>query len=343
MFRLLLICIISSLIFSCNSSKYAVNKRFSLVEVQTILSDSLLNIRALEITDGKVVIGTSSGKTLIKSQKDSFFRDLVQKDTVNNPNFRSLAFSDDNVFTLSIGNPALLYKNGVLVYKEENENVFYDSLDFWNNLEGIAIGDPLDGCLSIIITRDGGENWKKISCNLLPISINGEGAFAASDTNISIIDDFVWVATGGKESRILFSPDKGKSWKVFNTPIIQGLETTGIYSVDFYDKNIGFAIGGDYTKPKVAISNKIKTIDGGKTWTVVAQNKSPGYRSCVQFVPDSNGKSLVAVGFNGIDYSSDFGENWVHLSDESFYTFRFKNKSEAYAAGKGRVAILKFK
>jgi hypothetical protein len=63
----------------------------------------------------------------------------------------------------------------------------------------------------------------------------------------------------------------------------------------------------------------------------------------VQFVPNSNGKGLVAIGFTGINYSSDMGENWTELSKESFYTFRFKNDSIAYAAGKNRVAKLTFK
>jgi photosystem II stability/assembly factor-like uncharacterized protein len=216
-------------------------------------------------------------------------------------------------------------------------------MDFWNDQEGIAIGDPTDDCMSIIITRDGGETWTKLSCDDLPKAKEGEAAFAASDTNISIVGDHTWVATGGKTSRILYSPDKGKTWDVFETPIVQGKETTGMYSIDFYDENNGFAIGGDYTKPNDTLNNKIKTTDGGKTWQVVANGKGPGYRSCVQYIPNSNAKELVAIGFKGIDYSNDSGETWKHLSDEGFYTIRFLNDSVAYAAGKGRVSKLTFR
>ena len=70
----------------------------------------------------------------------------------------------------------------------------------------------------------------------------------------------------------------------------------------------GFAIGGDYTKPNNQHSNKIRTNDGGRTWEVVAQDQNPGYRSCVQYVPNSNAMGLVAVGFEGVDYSSDAWE-----------------------------------
>ncbi len=158
-----------------------------------------------------------------------------------------------------------------------------------------------------------------------------------------LVGDNTWVATGGKASRVLYSPDKGKTWEVFDTPIIQGKETTGIYSIDFYDESNGFAIGGDYTKPEDNESNKIRTTDGGKTWELVAQNQEPGYRSCVQYIPNGKGNELVAVGFKGIDYSNDSGTTWKHLSDEGFYTIRFLNDSIAYAAGKGRISKLTFK
>ena len=229
------------------------------------------------------------------------------------------------------------------MYYENHEKAFYDAMDFWNDKEGIAIGDPTDNCMSIIITRDGGDTWNKLSCDVLPKAKEGEAAFAASDTNIAIIGDKTWVATGGKASRILFSPDKGKTWEVFNTPIVQGLETTGMYSLDFYDQNNGFAIGGDYTKAGDSTANKIRTQDGGKTWQLVAQNQSPGYRSCVQYMPNREAKELVAIGFKGIDYSNDAGESWKHLSDEGFYTLRFVNDSVAYAAGNKRIAKLTFR
>jgi hypothetical protein len=52
---------------------------------------------------------------------------------------------------------------------------------------------------------------------------------------------------------------------------------------------------------------------------------------------------MVAVGFKGIDYSSDGGVTWQHLSDASFYTIRFINDTEAFAAGKAGISKLIFK
>lgn len=319
----------------------------SKLEIKHLITDSILSVRALEVNENRVVAATAKGDVY----SDIGFQGVLKKedywkftsDSLRNNNFRSLAFQDDKNFTLSIGNPAKLFCNGSLVYFETHDKVFYDAMDFWNAKEGIAIGDPTDGCMSIIITRDGGNTWSKLSCDTLPKTNESEAAFAASDTNIAIVGEHTWVATGGKSSRILYSSDKGYTWEVFDTPIVQGKATTGIYSIDFYDALHGFAIGGDYTKPDENTANKIRTIDGGKTWEIVGADQAPGYRSCVQYVPHGDGNELVVVGFKGIDYSSDGGLNWKHLSDESYYTLRFVNDSLAYAAGKGRISKLTFR
>jgi hypothetical protein len=342
------------LFFSCAEKKIAIkqqsNKAITTVTIDQIFSDSI-SIRAIAVTPkndliyggNKTTIGHYNAKTNVQT---SLLKGKVP-DSLN-LSFRATAYNNGNIFGISIVNPAMLYKISAdktvrLVYKEAHEKVFYDAIAFWNKKEGIAMGDPTDDCLSIIITRDGGNTWQKISCDQLPKAIDGEAAFAASNTNISIVGDEVWIATGGKVSRILYSADKGNIWNVYETPIIQGLETTGMYSIDFYDAKNGFAIGGDYTKADGNEANKISTSDGGKTWKLVAQNSGPGYRSCVQYRPNGNAKELIAVGFKGIDYSKDAGNTWTHLSDEGFYTIQFVNDSLAYAAGKNRIAKLTFK
>ncbi len=330
-------------LFSCETEEKRIP--FLTVEIETIYEDSL-SIRAIELIGSNLSFAANDGfignidlntnKVYATNQKyDSIF-----------PEFRAIAHTTEDVFVLSAGNPALLYKTGdsgkfELVYKEEGENVFYDAMTFWNETEGIAIGDSMNGCLSVIITRDGGQTWKKQDCSILPEAIEGEGAFAASNTNIKIIGNKTWVAT--TNGNILYSENKGKSWEFISTDFVSEESTQGIYSIDFYDENIGFAIGGDYTQPEVANANKAVTKDGGKTWTLIANGKAPGYKSCVQFVPNDKSLGIVALGFTGISYSADMGATWQQLSDEGFYTLRFKNDSVAYAAGKGRVSKLTFK
>lgn len=334
-------------IISCKEKEekliYPVNE----VTVQVLYEDSV-SIRAIALSNKDVAFAGSKGKFGLYSSTTQKTGVNTQRYDTLTPNFRAAAFTSNDFFMISIENPALLYKTGddgnmTLVYKEEHEKVFYDAIHFWNDREGMAIGDPTDECLSILITRDGGYSWKKLDCSVLPKTMEGEAAFAASNTNIAMVGEYAWIATGGVKSRIFFTPDKGENWEVFDTPIIQGLATNGIYSIDFYDENRGVAIGGDYTDPDNNERNKIITNDGGRTWKLLAEGTGPGYKSCIQYIPGSNAQKIVAVGFTGISVSNDGGNRWKHLSDEGFYTLRFLNDSIAYAAGKGRLARLTFK
>ena len=361
--NLVLIVLTVSLFFPyIQKEKNIIQRKISKVEIETIVMDSTLNVRALEIVDSMgIAYLTSKGEfgMILQNAVFNHIDSLKNRSFYNHKiklphdslklNFRALAATKTKGFGITIGSPAFVYKldadleKNKIVYRENHEKAFYDSMELWNDQEGLAIGDPTDDCMSIIVTRDGGETWNKLSCDIIPKAKEGEAAFAASDTNIAIVGDKTWIATGGKASRILYSPDKGYTWVVYETPIVQGKETTGMYSIDFYDELNGFAIGGDYTKAADSTANKIRTQDGGKTWQLVAENQSPGYRSCVQYIPNSAGNELVAIGFKGIDYSNDSGNTWKHLSDEGFYTIRFLNDSIAYAAGNRRISKLTFK
>lgn len=335
------------IVISCKKSETFNPRNFETIEIETILEDSLLSVRVIDILNDKSLAFASNNGAfgLYNPFKKSWQISIQEYDSLQ-LEFRSIAHTTTDFFMLSVGNPALLFKTGNqgkmdVVYLEEHPKVFYDAMAFWNDKEGIAIGDTTDNCLSIIITRDGGSTWKKIACNDLPNGIIDEGAFAASNTNITIVGDNTWVAT--TTGRVYYSKDKGLTWNVIQTPIVNEKETEGIYSIDFYDELNGFAIGGDYTKPDDNTANKIVTKDGGNTWVLVAEGQNPGYRSCVQYIPNREGKELVTVGFKGIDYSKDGGLTWKNLSKEGFYTLKFLNDSVAYAAGQARISKLTFR
>lgn len=330
------------LFFSCIATEQ--RAPFISVAIENIYEDSL-SIRAIDIVGNTLRYAANKGTFGNIDLRSGKVMEGIEKYHTSIPEFRAITHNATDFFMLSIGTPALLYKTGdggnmELVYMEEGDGVFYDAMDFWNDNEGIAIGDTVNGCFSIIITRDGGNTWKKLPCDQLPEGIAGEGAFAASNSNIKTVGDNAWIAT---TKRLLFSPDKGTTWEAFETPILHQEETQGMYSIDFWNEYLGIAIGGDYTKPEGNIANKAITSDGGKTWQLIADGQDPVYKSCVQFVPNSSGKEIVALGFTGISYSSDIGKTWSTLSDESFYTIRFLNDSVAYAAGKNRISKLTFK
>jgi len=347
--KTIIVSLILSQFISCKKVEISKSNYFDSATIETLIEDDF-SVRAIDIDNNKIWYASDNGKygfyDLVSKEK---YQNILVNDTLK-PEFRSISRNGKSIFLLSVGSPALLYKiakdgsETQLVYKESNKKAFYDSMQFWNEKEGIAMGDPTDDCLSVIVTRDSGETWQKISCEKLPKTIDGEAAFAASNTSLIIKGNYTWMVSGGKNARVFFSADKGNSWEVYKSPIVQGQEMTGIFSADFYDENIGFLTGGNYEKPEQKSGNKALTINGGKTWTLVSENSGFGYSSCVQFVPNSGGKQLVALGYSGLNYSSDNGTTWKQLlNDKDLHTIRFIDNNTAIAAGKNKIVKVLFK
>ena len=337
---------ISMLVFcvflSCKST-YKVSER------KDILLDSL-SIRAIYPTINGIWFGGTNSKAGFISFENEAETKIVKLQK-ENTDFRSIAYSNGEIYVLNAGTPANMYElntfgyscTSKLIYTEMGEKVFYDSMfiDIKTGF-GVVIGDPTEDCLSVLLTENSGKNWKKISCGILPKTAEGEAAFAASDTNVKIIDGVIYIISGGMKSRLFKSDDKGITWHVFDTPIIQGKAMTGAFSMDFYNKRKGIIVGGNYENQKDNSINKAITKNGGKTWKIVSKDLTFGYASCVQFMPKSRGKVLYTCGTSGVYYSTNFGQKWTKILDDTdFYTLRFSGKNNIYLAGKNKVTKIK--
>jgi photosystem II stability/assembly factor-like uncharacterized protein len=338
--------IVNFLFFNVSAQEYQ-PRNITSIEIQNFKRDST-RIRAIQAVDGACVFyaGSRGNLGFTTNTGNTWTSIPIQFPDSILPNFRSLGFNGTDYFAITIENPALLYKisKGIatLKYQEMHEKVFYDTLTFFEDaVHGIAVGDPTADCASILTTEDRGETWHKIPCAKLPKILKGEAFFAASNTNIKTIGSTVWIASGGTAARILKSTDYGLTWEIYDTPIIQGIGPQEIYPIDFYDDKNGIIIGGDYSKPMGNVANKASTTDGGKTWTILANGKHPNYKSCVQYVPNTAGKEVFAVGKTGISYSKDGGNSWVEVSKERYYTIQFTDKNTAWLGGDGKIGKFK--
>lgn len=316
------------------------------LEISSIDTFSVpVSIRALEVVDDQTVWFAGSGGVFgfTKDGGNTWTVDSIKTDSIV-PHFRAIAVTEEAVLLLCIASPALLYrstddgKTWDIVYKEDHPAIFYDAMAFWDDNEGIAMGDPTDGCLSVITTRDGGVSWEKLDCSKLPETAEGEAAFAASNSNIALFEDNAWIVSGGAKSRVFHSQDRGRSWSVFETPIVSGEQMTGIFTTDFWDEKHGIIFGGNWEQKDQNTQNKALTRDGGRSWFLAADGFHPGYRSCVQYVPGGDGDVLLAVGIPGISWSKDGGSSWQLLKEENFYTIRFgENYQQAWVAGDQKI------
>ena len=304
------------------------------------------SVRSLDVQYGGHVRYAGSngwvGQTLDNGERWSEQQWMAPDSTP--PSFRASAFSGDHWFAAGIASPAWIARTQDIdmqpewVYHDTSAAVFLDAMAWWNEDEGLVFGDPVDGCLTLLATRDGGLTWNRILCNDTIQPLAGEAGFAASNGNICIQKDTAWVFTGGGASRCFRSTDRGHSWTVTSLPIRQGGKMTGVFSASFANAQHGLAMGGDWEDPKNNTGNLISTADGGTSWTLIAEGTGPGYRSCIMHHPKRHNE-VVCVGKLGIDVSMDGGNRWTHVSDSSQFVARFSPDGRTlWMAGNRHVA-----
>jgi len=255
------------------------------------------------------------------------------------------AFSAELAYLLSAGPGAesRIYKtsNGgkdwILQFTNPDPGGFFDCMAFWDSAHGIAVGDPVRGKFVLITTEDGGKHWDPVPAPALPPAIEGEGAFAASGTCITVAGKHnVWFVTGGKAARVFRSPDNGKSWAVADAPITHGSDSSGVFSVAFRDLGHGVISGGDYKQPRQNGPNLAVTEDGGITWTV--RVLPVAFLSAVAFNSPNN--HLLAV---GSAFTMDIGPHGARkLSELNLNGLSVGAAGDAVAVGpKGLVVNFK--
>lgn len=302
----------------------------------SVVSDSIAWVSGSKGFIGKSIDGGKTWKwTKPKGYELLDFRDIE-------------AFDADHAVIVNAGSPAYILrtsdggKSWTETYKNADSAIFLDGMDFWDEKNGIIFGDPIKNRMQLLTTSDGGLSWKDATANLNIELAAGEAGFAASGTTIQALPGGkVWIATGGTHASIYTSDDYGMIWKKYDCPILQGGNSTGTFSIDFYNENQGIAVGGDYQKDKENTNNVLLTSDGGKSWNKPGRPVY-GFRSGVIWYDN---KTCFATGTSGTDVSRDGGQYWYHISDESFNAIKKAKKGNLIllAGNKGLIYSLKIK
>jgi photosystem II stability/assembly factor-like uncharacterized protein len=285
----------------------------------------------LRTTDG----GATWRQKIVPGAGDLDFRDVH-------------AFDDQIAFILSVGAGDLsrIYKTSdggatwALSYRNHDSRGFLDAIAFWDKTHGIVQGDPVDGRFVILSTDDGGMSWHGVSAPGMPAALDGEGAFAASGTCLVVQDDRnAWFCTGGaKTARVFRSSDGGQNWSVSETPVMAGSSSSGIFSVAFRDSRHGVAVGGDFKHPEQGGRVISRTDDGGRTWSLPRGPGPRAFRSAAVYIPGSSPPTVIAVGPNGADISSDDGETWKPLAGRAFHALDCAGPGAGWGVGEaGRI------
>lgn len=304
------------------------------------------SFRGLSVVNEKIVWASGTGGTVIRTVDGGKTWKVMTVPGAETLDFRDIdAFDANTAYVLSIGNgeSSRIYKttDGGVTWKEQfrnrNEKAFFDAIACWDRKNCIAMSDPVDGKFLLIETKNG-ESWSVMDNTNMPPAKEGEAAFAASGTClIATRKNNLYLVSGGSAARFFSSWDRGKTWTVYDTPMIKGTPGSGIFSIATRDGKFAAIVGGNYEKPAEAASNAALTDWYGQTWKPV--NGLSGYRSAVAYV---NKNTIIAVGTNGTDMSTDGGLTWKKIGGEDLNAVSAKGFDAVWAVGpKGMVAKLK--
>lgn len=311
-------------------------------QVQKIRSQA--DLRGLSVVSEK--IAWISGKQAMYAQTTDGGKTWIEGTVpgAEELDFRDVeAFGASTAFLLSIGpgENSRIYKtvdagrNWVLQFKNPDPDAFFDAIAFWDDRHGVALSDPVQGQFRLIITEDGGANWKRLEAKDLPPALANESAFAASGTCLITHGEngVMFCTGGGKSSRIFHSHDRGQHWTVVETPIFSNNESCGAFSIAFRDRDQGLIVGGDYRKPNELGTTAARTKDGGKTWVLL--EKPFPFRSCAAWAKDR----WVVVGTSGSDESLDGSTTWTAIDQQNYNSVGFDPTGNGWTVGPGgRVA-----
>ena len=205
------------------------------------------------------------------------------------------AFGENTAYLLSAGpgGDSRIYKTTdggktwALQFKNADPTAFFDALAFWDEKNGIALGDPVKG----------GSNWsprmtagqpgsrsRRRNCQS-PCRTRGRSRPAAPASSPAAKRTSGSSPAGPRRRGCSIRATGVASWTVSETPIRAGIESAGIFSIAFRDKDHGVIVGGDYRKPDDAVATAAMTADGGKTWTLIEKplavplGRRPGRRT----------------------------------------------------------------
>lgn len=313
---------------------FLIENKIQAQQVQLITEGKDASLRGLSVVNNRIIWVSGSNGTVGRSLDSGHTWKWVTIKGFEKTDFRDIeAFDETTAVIMGIGEPAYILRTAdagdswKVVYENKTKGMFLDAMEFWNEMSGIVIGDPVDGKIFIARSFNGGISWRALPYSNYPIADSGEAMFASSGTNIRKLNkqEAVFV-TGGTKSR-LFIRDKK-----IDLPILQGKESTGANSMAVKDKKTMIIVGGDFNMKDATEKNCIITTNGGNSFKTPSTPPN-GYRSCIEYLEKNK---WICCGLNGVDISEDDGDTWKAISKEGFNVCRKAKEGDAvFLAGKG--------
>ncbi|MCC6703023.1 MAG: S8 family serine peptidase [Fluviicola sp.] len=199
-----------------------------------------------------------------------------------------------------------------------NSASFTNAVYFWDENEGVCVGDPINNEFEIYRTVNGGTTWTLVSGTNIPNPQVNEFGYTRQ---MEVVGNSVWFTTS--KGRIYHSTNKGATWTVYTSPITDfggGVVTTSSGNLSFSSLTNGIIVN--------QAGSVWKTTNSGSTWTPVTTTGTV-YTSGLCYI---EGTSTVfttgaAAGAAGSSYSTDNGSTWNLIDTDQHLYVEFINPS----------------
>lgn len=306
-------------------------------KIEVLTSGTKTSIRGLSVVNENIIWASGSGGKVARSTNGGKSFEWITVKGFEKNDFRDIeAFDSNTAVIMAVADPAYILKttNGgkdwKVVYSNSTKGMFLDAMNFYDSKHGMVIGDPINDTVFQAVTSDGGDTWQVYT--KYPVKVDaGEAFFASSGTNLKYFMGSYVLVSGGTKASFIFPETKLK------LDILQGKESTGCNSVAYW-KGRWVIVGGDFANDKDTTLNCLYSLPGPPRFRRPA-TPPHGYRSCVAFISK---KKLITCGTSGIDISTDGGNNWKLISNESYHVCQKAKKGKAVflAGGNGRISKL---
>ena len=227
-----------------------------------------------------------------------------------------------------------------LQFQNQDPNAFFDCFAFWTPTRAFAQSDSVNGQFPVVRTTNG-QTWESIAGNE-PAALPGEFFFASSGTCVATDGkNNAWAVTGGASpSRVLVTQDGGDTWSAYDSPL-RGSPSAGLFSVSFRDGQHGMVGGGDLDPTAPPFDQTATSSDGGKTWTVTAEQPGIGTVFGLSYTADAgkarpNGRTVVVTGPGGAAWTPDEGGSWFTLPGvNNYWAVAFGSPRTGWLVGTG--------